>query len=205
MACPAEKTRVQLVRIPSLEKYLMALIPSLIIGILTTILSSIFARAFPSLTIPSKSVAITSALTLASYNITNGFIVGIYPVLPADPLLGPSGRGGSYTGPISQFVGFFLFRLSFARVSIKNFMLNNKGGGFFFFFWDLYAGKFNSKLTKSRTSWERIKKISGIAPLQPPYPCFLPDLGGLAGAVVPLDTKVNKITNIRKIFHTSRE
>ena len=66
MACPGENTRVQLVRMPSLENFLIAFTPSLIIGILTTILSSIFASSLPSAIIPLKSVAITSALTLLS-------------------------------------------------------------------------------------------------------------------------------------------
>ena len=55
--------RVQFVLIPFSEKYLIALIPSEIIGTFTTICSCKAANSFPSLTIPSKSVEITSAET----------------------------------------------------------------------------------------------------------------------------------------------
>ncbi|MFM2255586.1 MAG: hypothetical protein RLZZ47_1075, partial [Bacteroidota bacterium] len=66
MACPALKINVQLVRIPRSEKYLMALIPSLIIGTFTTMLGCKAANFSPSLTMPSKSVLMTSALTSPS-------------------------------------------------------------------------------------------------------------------------------------------
>jgi hypothetical protein len=66
IACPGENTSVQLVRMPSLLNFLMAFTPSLIIGTFTTILSSILASSWPSFRILSRSVAITSALTLLS-------------------------------------------------------------------------------------------------------------------------------------------
>ena len=66
MACPALKINVQLVRIPRSEKYLMALIPSLIIGTFTTMLGCKAANFSPSLIMPSKSVLMTSALTSPS-------------------------------------------------------------------------------------------------------------------------------------------
>ena len=65
-AWPAEKTNVQFVLIPLFEKYLMALMPSNIIGTFTTMFSCNLASASPSEIIPSKSVLITSALTSPS-------------------------------------------------------------------------------------------------------------------------------------------
>ena len=51
---------------PLSEKYLQALIPSLVIGNFTTICSCKSANSSPSFTIPSKSKAFTSALTSPS-------------------------------------------------------------------------------------------------------------------------------------------
>ena len=53
IACPAEKISVQFVLIPLPEKYLIALIPSGIIGILTTMFLCKAASFSPSRTIPS--------------------------------------------------------------------------------------------------------------------------------------------------------
>ena len=52
-ACPGEKTRVQFVRIPFLEKYLMALMPSAMQGTFTTMFGCKAANSSPSLIIPS--------------------------------------------------------------------------------------------------------------------------------------------------------
>ena len=62
-ACPGEKTRVQFVRMPFVEKWRMALMPSAMQGTLTTMCGSRSASTSPSRTMPSKSVEITSALT----------------------------------------------------------------------------------------------------------------------------------------------
>ena len=59
----AEKQSVWLIRIPSPERYLTALSPSLVSGHLTTTFFAISFSSLASLTMPSKSVATTSRLT----------------------------------------------------------------------------------------------------------------------------------------------
>src|SRR6266446_2609641 len=59
----AEKQSVWLTRIPSLDRCLTALSPSLVRGHLTTAFGATWASSLPSLTMPSKSVATTSRLT----------------------------------------------------------------------------------------------------------------------------------------------
>src|SRR5438445_69906 len=61
--CTLEKHSVTFARIPSAASRRTATIPASIIGILTTMLSAILARSFPSFTIPSVSSATTSADT----------------------------------------------------------------------------------------------------------------------------------------------
>ena len=65
-ACPTENTSVQFVRISLAAKYFTARIPAAVQGSFTTMRGCSAASASPSRTIPSKSVAMTSALTSPS-------------------------------------------------------------------------------------------------------------------------------------------
>ena len=65
-ACPTENTSVQFVRIFFAAKYFTARIPAAVQGSFTTMRGCSAASASPSRTIPSKSVAMTSALTSPS-------------------------------------------------------------------------------------------------------------------------------------------
>ena len=65
-ACPMENTSVQFVRISLAAKYFTARIPAAVQGSFTTMRGCSAASTSPSRTIPSKSVAMTSALTSPS-------------------------------------------------------------------------------------------------------------------------------------------
>src|SRR5262249_33159367 len=62
-ACAAEKHSVTLTRMPSPDRALHTLMPSLVSGTLTIMHGSIFAMSCPCCIMPAKSVAVTSPLT----------------------------------------------------------------------------------------------------------------------------------------------
>ena len=112
IACTAEKIKVVLILIPSLDRPLIALMPSRVNGILTMMCSSIFASSRPSAIIAVASVDTTSALVgpFTSWQIFLMMSRGLPPSLAISdglvvtPSMMPSGTrdSTSLTLPVSM-------------------------------------------------------------------------------------------------------
>ena len=112
-----EKQRVTLVLMPSPERILTALSPSLMRGILTTILSASLARCLASFNMPSASVLTTSAFTGPSTMLQ----ISLMSSSKSRPSLDT--RLGLVVTPSSKPSSFAFVISSMFAVSIKNFIV----------------------------------------------------------------------------------
>ncbi len=118
-ACEGENTRVTFVLMPSLKRVFVALSPSSVMGILTTMFSCISASALPSFISPSASMLTASALT-------GPFTIEQISLMISSnwrPSLATS-DGLVVTPSTRPHSDAFLISSTFA-VSIKNFMKNS--------------------------------------------------------------------------------